>query len=327
MGKLPFELIQREILIKREAETDLNLGCYPDKRTTEELADYGIINLDKPKGPTSHQVSDFVQKILHIRKSGHSGTLDPAVTGILPVAIGRATRIVEVLLKAGKEYVGVMHLHKDIDEKLIRKVCNEFIGKIIQKPPLRSSVKRVEREREIYYLEIMEIDGKDVLFKAGTQAGTYIRKLCHDIGEKLKIGAHMAELRRTKVGPFLEDTKVTLQDLTDAYHYWKSENNEKLLRKCIQPIENAVKHIPKIWVLDSAVNSLTHGMDLKIPGIVKLESGIEPENTVAVMTLKDELIGIGIAKLSSEIIMKEEKGIAVKIHKVFMLSDFYKQKS
>ena len=204
---LPFEKIERKILVRKEAETEEKYGCIPEYRKTEEIINYGIVNINKPKGPTSHQVSDFVQKILHINKSGHSGTLDPAVTGVLPVALGRATRIVQTLLTAGKEYVGIMHLHKNIEETKLREtIQKDFIGKIRQMPPLKSSVKRQLRTRTVYYFEIMEIEDKDVLFKVGTQAGTYIRKLIHDIGQKIGTGAHMAELRRTKAGPFREST-------------------------------------------------------------------------------------------------------------------------
>ncbi|MBW2977290.1 RNA-guided pseudouridylation complex pseudouridine synthase subunit Cbf5 [Candidatus Woesearchaeota archaeon] len=319
MQKLPFEKIKREIIAKKQAKSNPEYGCKPEKRPVDELIDYGIINLDKPKGPTSHQVSDYVQRILKINKSGHSGTLDPAVTGILPIATGRATRIVQTLLKAGKEYIGIMHLHKEINEKTIKKVCKEFVGKIKQLPPIKSAVKRVEREREIYYFEILEINGKDVLFRVGAEAGTYIRKLCFDIGKRLGIGAHMAELRRTKVGPFDEKKNlVTLQDLADAYWFWKNKGNEKYVKYCIQPIETAVSHLAKIWVMDSAVNSLCHGADLKIPGVVKFESGIKKEESVAVMTLKNELIAIGTAQTISEDIKKKDKGMVVKIHKVFM---------
>jgi predicted RNA-binding protein (TIGR00451 family) len=172
MGKFPFEEIKREILIKKEA--DITTA----KRPIAELLDYGIINIDKPKGPTSHQVADFVQKILKIPKSGHSGTLDPGVTGSLPIAINKATRIVQALLIAGKEYVCVMHIHKEIEEKKIKKVLKDFTGKITQLPPVKSAVVRQERERSIYYIDLLEIEGQDVLFKVGCQAGTYIRKLC-----------------------------------------------------------------------------------------------------------------------------------------------------
>ena len=324
MGKLPFEKIERKILVRKDAETNSDLGCAPEKRKTEEIINYGIVNIDKPKGPTSHQVADYVQKILSISKSGHSGTLDPAVTGVLPVALGRGTRIVQALLTAGKEYIAIMHLHKEVDEKTLKEAIQKsFIGKIMQMPPLKSSVKRQLRPRTVYYLDILEIDGKDILFNVGTEAGTYIRKLIHDIGQKLVVGAHMAELRRTKAGPFDESTLFTLQELTDAFYYWKSENNEKFLRKAIQPVENGVKHLPKAWVFDTTVESLCHGSDLKVPGISKANDQINENDVVAIMTLKDELIALGIAKMPSSEMLKD-KGIAVQTDKVFMQPGVYK---
>lgn len=217
-----------------------------------------------------------------------------------------------------------MHMHKEVEEEKIKEVFKEFTGKIRQKPPVKSAVKRVERTRQIYYLETLEIDGKDVLFKVGCEAGTYIRKLIHDMGKKLGCGAHMSELRRTKAGPFTEDTLFTLQDLQDAFYYYKKENKEKYLRKIIQPIENAIKHLSKIWVFDNAVESLCHGSDLKVPGISKLNEGINKNDIVAILTLKDELITLGTAKLTSEDIVKQEKGIAIKTEKVFMKPGTYK---
>jgi|TARA_B100001964_G_C14195898_1_gene583309 H/ACA ribonucleoprotein complex subunit 4 len=322
---LPFEKVKREILIKKQAKTDSKLGCKPEERTTEEIINYGVVNINKCQGPTSHQVSDYVQKILNINKSGHSGTLDPHVHGVLPVALGRATRIVQTLLKSGKEYIGIMHLHKDVGETKLREtIKNNFTGKIKQIPPLKSSVKRVKREREIYYFDIIEKEEKDVLFIVGCEAGTYIRKLIHDLGQKLKTGAHMLELRRTKAGPFNEETLFTLQDLTDAYYFYKNEKNDKFLRKIIQTIENAIKHLPKIWVFDTTVDNLCHGADLNIPGISKLNDEINKNNIVAIMTLKDELIALGTATLDSDNILKKEKGSAVKTEKVFMEPGVYK---
>jgi H/ACA ribonucleoprotein complex subunit 4 len=321
--ELPFKEIEREQLVKREAKTSEKYGFFPEKRPVEQIIDYGIVNIDKPRGPTSHQVSSYVQKILNIKKSGHSGTLDPNVTGVLPVALGSATRISQALLYAGKEYVCIMHLHKPVEEDKIRKVCSGFIGKIKQLPPIKSAIKRQERYRKIYYLEILEIIGQDVMFKVGCQAGTYIRKLCHDIGQKLGVGAHMSELRRTKAGPFDETTTFTLQDLQDAYYFWKEKGNEKFIRKVIQPMENAVQHLPKIWVFDSTVDTLCHGADLKVPGISKLDSGILVGDLVAVLTLKDELVALGQTRMISKDMVKEEKGVAVKTKKVFMLSDTY----
>ncbi len=243
----------------------------------------------------------------------------------MPIALGRATRIVQTLLKSGKEYVGIMHLHKDIDENKINETIKKhFTGKIKQIPPLKSSVKRVKREREIYYFDVLEKQEKDVLFIVGCEAGTYIRKLIHDLGQKLKIGAHMLELRRTKAGPFDEKTLFTLQDLTDAFYFYKNESNDKFLRKIIQPVENAIRHLPKIWVFDTTVDTLCHGADLNIPGISKLNDGINKEDIVAIITLKDELIALGIAKLTSEEIIEKEKGLAAKTEKVFMEPGTYK---
>ena len=322
---LPFEKTKRKILVKKQAETDKKLGCKPEERKTEEIINYGIVNINKPQGPTSHQVSDYVQKILNINKSGHSGTLDPNVHGVLPIALGRATRIVQTLLKSGKEYVGIMHLHREVSKATIEKtIKNNFLGKIKQIPPLKSAVKRVIREREIYYFDILEKDKQDVLFIVGCQAGTYIRKLIHDLVQKLKIGAHMQELRRKNAGPFNEETLVTLQDLTDAYHFYKKESNDKFLRKIIQPVENAIKHLPKIWVFDTTVDTLCHGANLNIPGISKLNSGIIENDNVVIMTLKGELIALGTATMNSDDILKKAKGLAVKTDKVFMEPGTYR---
>ena len=322
-GKLPFEKIKRELFERKKAKTDSKFGADPNKRPVKELLDFGIININKPKGPTSHQVSSYVQKIIGIKKSGHSGTLDPKVTGVLPVAIGRGTRIVQALLPAGKEYVCVMHLHKEVPEKKIKDAMKKFVGRIKQLPPLRSAVKRQERYRKVYYINILEIIKNDVLFVVGCQAGTYIRKLCHDIGKFLGVGAHMAELIRTKAGPFGESNMVTLQDVADALWYYKNEQNEKFIRHCVKPIEDAVKHLPKIYVLDTTVDTMCHGADLKVPGITSVESEIQLDESVAIMTLKGELVAIGTSKMISVDMAKKEKGVAATTDKVFMRPDTY----
>ncbi len=216
-----------------------------------------------------------------------------------------------------------MYLHKQIEEEKIRKGLEEFAGRIKQKPPIKSSVRRVERTREIYYVDILEIDGQYILFKIGCQAGTYIRKYCHDFGKKIGCGAHMVELRRTKVAGFNESTLFTLQDLTDAFYYYQNEKNEVLLRKMVQPIENAIRHLPKVWVLDGTIKSLSHGRDLAIPGVSKIHSKIQKDELIAIMTLKNELIAFGKTNLNSEEIIAKDRGIAVKTENVF-ISDFFK---
>ncbi|MEK6841517.1 MAG: RNA-guided pseudouridylation complex pseudouridine synthase subunit Cbf5, partial [Nanoarchaeota archaeon] len=228
----------------------------------------------------------------------------------------------QTLLKSGKEYIGLMHLHKKIDDELIYKTAEGFVGKIKQLPPIRSAVKRQLRTREIYYLNILEINDKDVLFKIGSEAGFYVRKFCHDFGIKLKTQAHMIQLVRTKVGMFNDKSWKTLHDLKDAYVLYKEKNNEKYIREIILPIEKAVEHLPKIWVHDSAISTLCHGADLSIPGINKYNNFDENE-TIAIMTLKNELICLGNTVIDHEYIKKNDKGKVVKVNKVFMERDLY----
>lgn len=210
-------------LIKSEEETDPNYGKNPNERTIEELIRGSVIIVDKHSGPTSHQVTAWVKDIFGVKKCGHSGTLDPAVTGVLPIALENATKAMPALMGLEKEYVGVMHLHKQVEEKLLREAVMKFVGKIIQVPPVKSAVARRPREREIKFFDILEIDGKEVLFNVECEAGTYIRKLIHDIGEELKTGAHMSELRRIKAGNFTEEQSHSLVFVKDSYEFWKEE--------------------------------------------------------------------------------------------------------
>jgi len=186
-----------------------------------------------------------------------------------------------------------------------------------QFPPQKSAVKRRWRYRSVYYVEVLEVDGKDVLFKIGCEAGTYIRKYIHDMGEHLGVGAHMQELRRTKAGPFNDRDMVTLQDLSDAFHYYKEEGDDTMIKKYIKPLETAVEHLHKVWIHDGAVKPLSHGVNLMVPGIAKLHQGIEPDMMVAVMSQKDQLIALGRSHLSSKKLLEEEKGLGVDIQKVF----------
>lgn len=322
MNKLSFELVKRQVLIKKESKTNFDYGKRPEDRNVDELIKYGIININKPSGPTSHQVVDYVKKILNIKHAGHSGTLDPRVTGVLPIALDKATRIVQVLLKAGKEYIGIMHLHSDVTESKLYQACEKFTGKIKQIPPIKSAVKRRERERSIYYFDILEINEKDILFRVGCEAGTYIRKLVHQIGQELKVGAHLSQLIRTRVGIFNDENWCSLQDLKDAFEFWK-DGNKKEIRKIIKPFELGAEHLPKIWVLDSAIGNICHGSNLYVQGISKIHSNIKGGNVVGIFSLKDELICLGIAEMNSDEMLKEEKGTAIKTKKVFMDRNIY----
>ncbi len=306
-----------EVLVKVEDSTDLQYGCQPDKRPIEELLTKGVINLDKPRGPTSHQVAAWVKEILRV-KTGHGGTLDPAVSGCLPVFLGTATRLADTLLLSTKEYVCLMRLHRHATQKDIKSLFSVFQGQIWQRPPVKSAVKRELRKRSVYGVELLEIEENDVLFRISCEAGTYIRKYCHDFGLLLGTEAHMQELRRVKSGMFTEhDNLVTLQDIKDAYVFWKEGGEEKFLRRCIMPMERAIDELPKVWIRDSAIDSICHGSDLAVPGVVKLEK-FGKDIPVALLSLKGELVAVGKALETTEEIMRAKKGFVVKTAKVFM---------
>ncbi len=213
-------------------------------RSLKELLEFSILNIDKPSGPTSFKVVEIVKNKLGLRKTSHFGTLDPKVTGVLPVALNLACRLSGYFMKKDKVYVGIMRLHSEVDDKELQEKVNMFIGKIIQKPPVKSRVKRVEREREVKRFEILERDGKDVLFLSDVEAGTYIRKLIDDLG-KLVGGAHMLELRRTRAGIFEEQKSFTLYQLDEAVEAFK-KGDEIPLRRMLIPGEIVAEIMPVV---------------------------------------------------------------------------------
>lgn len=246
------------------------------------------------------------------------------MTGVLPIALEESRKIVQALLSSGKEYVCVMKLHREAKEKQVKKVLKEFENTIYQRPPLRSAVKRRLRTRRIYYIDFLEIDGRNVLFKVGCEAGTYIRKLCFDIGEVLGCAAHMQELRRIRAGPFVENGDlVTLHDVAYWFMEWQEQKDERILRKFIQPMEKVLVLVPKIYVRDSAVDAVCHGATLTAPGVLSLETKINKGLTVAVLTLKGEVVALAKAVASTEDILNMGHGVVAETKRVLMLRGTY----
>jgi len=303
--------------------TDSRYGCPPNKRPIEQHLRMGVINLNKPRGPTSHEVTAWVKLILGIDKAGHSGSLDPGVTGLLPIMLGKATKTISTLRLSGKEYVCLMRLHSVLPEIIVKKVCAEFIGPIFQTPPVISAVKRSIRIRNIYYLDLLEIEGPLVLFKVGCEAGTYIRKLCHDIGLALGCSAHMQQLIRTKTGPFTENTSVTLQELKDAFILWKENGCEDELRRVVRPMEEGLSHLPQIIIRDSAVNALCHGAYLAVPGVLYFDPQIKSNQQICIFTLKGEAVAIATAKMDAETIINANSGVVACTERIIMDVDVY----
>jgi len=297
-----------------------NYGKYPGARSIEELLKNSIIVLDKWRGPTSHDVTATIKKTLGVKKTGHAGTLDPMVSGVLLITLDNACKIIPALQKLDKEYVGIMHLHKDVDHENLEKAISKFVGQIEQTPPVRSAVARVKRKRKIHFIEILDKNGKDILVHVKCEAGTYIRKLFDSIGKQIG-GAHMTELRRTKVGRFDESMAVRAQDILDAYIFWKEKGSEDI-RDFLLPVEAAVEHLKKIIVKDSAVYAISNGSPLYTGGISRIEKGIESGNRIGLLTLKGELIALAKAAMTSEQ-MAKRKGLAAKTDRVIMERGVY----
>lgn len=313
----------RSMLIKDPKALTDRWGKRPSDRTVGELLKAGVIALDKPSGPTSHQATAWVKGALHMDKVGHGGTLDPYVSGVLPICTGKAVRLTDIVLSSDKEYICLMKLHADRSEARIREVMSRFVGKIYQLPPVRSAVKRQLRIRTIKELEILDIKGRDVLFRVSCDAGTYVRTLCIDIGEMLLCGASMTELRRSRSGKMKESSAATLQDLTDAYIFWQQEGRGDWLRSLIKPMEVLVDPLPKIIVKATAVDAICHGADLMVKGVHMLDPEIRKNALVALMTARGELIAIGKMMMSSEKLMDVDNGVAVNVTRVFMDEGHY----
>jgi H/ACA ribonucleoprotein complex subunit 4 len=253
----------------------MNIEEIKQRKTTSELLEFGIINIDKSSGPTSFSVSEFVCKKLNLRKTSHFGTLDPKVTGVLPVALNRACKLTGYFLGEDKEYVGIMRIHEDIEMEKIKKVIKEkFIGKITQMPPVKSRVKRQDREREIYSFELLEKNGKDILFRVKCEGGTYIRKLIDDLGKEIGIGAHMLELRRISAGIFNEEDKeypsVKLYDFEKTIYEYEMGNDEQL-RKIIIPGEIVGEAYPLLEIKDENINQILTGKPIYKKDVIKDE--------------------------------------------------------
>ena len=215
-------LKQLQNLVKIDEDvTNPENGTYYDKRTIEQLLEYGLILIDKPPGPTSHEVVAWAKRILEIPKAGHSGTLDPQVSGVLPLGLGEGTKALGVLLLGPKEYHALGRLHSLPSKEKLEQILDLFRGEIFQKPPQRSAVVRQTRTRTIYELDLLEQKERLVLLRVLCEAGTYIRKLYYDMGELLGPGGSMIELRRSRVHQFSEDNLVTMHELADAYATWK----------------------------------------------------------------------------------------------------------
>ena len=305
--------------------TNEKYGYYPANRPVNSLLDYGLILLDKPPGPTSHEVVAWVKRIIGISKAGHSGTLDPGATGLLPIGLGEGTKALSILLFGPKEYYALARLHYHIDDNKLDTVISQFVGDIFQRPPQRSSVKRATRIRTIYEIESLERYERLILMRILCQSGTYIRKIVYDIGEILGTGATMVELRRTQVSNLSErkDGLVRMHDLADALELYRVEEDDTKLRKLIRPIEYCMDGVDSVVVRDTAIDALCHGAQLAIPGILSISKKLKVGGIVGIYSMKGEIVGFGEVAMTREEIESNVKGIAINIKRIIMKPGSY----
>ncbi|XP_041482402.1 H/ACA ribonucleoprotein complex subunit DKC1-like [Lytechinus variegatus] len=310
--------------------TPLPNGCSPLKREIKDYISSGFINLDKPANPSSHEVVSWIKKILRVEKTGHSGTLDPKVTGCLIVCIERATRLVKSQQSAGKEYVCIVRLHEAIEnQSKLAKAIETLTGALFQRPPLISAVKRQLRVRTIYESKLIEYDPQRHLgiFWVSCEAGTYIRTLCVHLGLLLGVGGQMAELRRVRSGIQSEkEGLVTMHDVMDAQWVHDNHKDEGYLRRVIKPMEALLTGHKRIVLKDSSVNSVCYGAKVMLPGVLRFEDGIEINSEVVLMTTKGEAIALGIALMTTATMATVDHGLVVKLKRVIMERDVYPRK-
>ncbi|KAI0670048.1 putative rRNA pseudouridine synthase [Trametes maxima] len=316
-----------KLLVRSAHFTPIPTGCSPLKRDITSYVKSGVINLDKPSNPSSHEVVAWLRRILRVEKTGHSGTLDPKVTGCLIVCIDRATRLVKSQQGAGKEYVAVLRIHAALpNPSALPRAIQTLTGALFQRPPLISAVKRQLRVRTIYESKLLEFDEKRNLavFWVSCEAGTYIRTLCVHLGLLLGVGGHMQELRRVRSGALSEnDDMVTMHDVLDAQWMYDNTRDESYLRRVIRPLESLLVGYKRIVVKDSAVNAVCYGAKLMIPGLLRYEADISLNEEVVLMTTKGEAIALAIAQMSTVELATCDHGVVAKVKRCIMERDTY----
>ena len=319
-----------KLLVRSYKYTPINAGSSPTQRPLEEHLKYGVINLDKPANPSSHEIVAWIKKILKVEKTGHSGTLDPKVTGCLIVCLNRATRLVKAQQSAGKEYVGIVKFHNPIESKSVIEDCLKRLqGACFQRPPLISSVKRELRVRTIYDYKLIEFDKEKnmAIFWISCEAGTYVRTMCVHMGLLAKTGGHMQELRRVRSGILREDASmVTMHDVLDAQYVYEQTKKEDYLRRVVRPLEILLTNYPRIVIKDSAVNAICYGAKLTVPGVLRFENNIENGKEIVIITTKGEAVAIAVAEMTSSVLASCDHGVVCKTKRVIMDRETYPRK-
>ena len=295
-------------------------GTPPCERSIEQLLESSVVIVNKQAGPSSHQVAAWLRDSFELESTGHGGTLDPNVTGVLPVSIGRASKVIKVMQESPKEYVCLMKHNSSQKESKLLEMFKKFTGPIYQIPPFQAAVKRELRIRRIYEIEMLEHSSKKTLFRVLCEGGTYIRNLCEDIGSALGSGGFMEQLIRTKSGPFEIGNSITMVEAHDIYKNWKDTGDTTGLSAILKPLEDMLVDIPIIVAKGSAVDALCHGADLAVPGVVSVSKNMKRGQLISIRTSRDEAIALARATVNADEIAAKPngKGKVAKLERVIM---------
>ena len=315
------------IIFDKDAVTNPKFGSVPSDRSLDELLSSGILLVKKPRGPTSHQLTAWIRKILGITKIGHGGTLDPMATGLLTILCGRATRLTDIILKGDKRYISIIRFGRDIDSIELEELLNSLVGEVNNVPPKESAVKVQVRTRTITSLSLLDFDSSSRIaaVEISCVAGTYIRTLTRDIGLLLNTSCEMLELHRDRTSIFDESMACNMHQLADAIFLWKEHNDERSLRKLLTPVETILTKIPSIMIKDGAVAAMTHGAPLARPGVVNASSGISSGSLVVISSMKGEAVAVANTSVDIDEVLNMTKGQVAVAKSVLMPTGIYPQ--
>jgi H/ACA ribonucleoprotein complex subunit 4 len=310
-------------MIDESATTEPAHGCAPSERTFEQMLAASVILLDKPAGPSSHQLAAWAKDIIGLEKMGHGGTLDPFATGVLPLLLGKTMRLTGAMLGHDKCYIAVLRFDASPSEDELSAAVARLSGRIYNVPPEISAVKVQVRTRTIKTFEILENEEKFAVALIECEAGTYVRTLARDLGLLLGQNVELVELRRPYSGTFDEKHCVSMETISDAMWMYKANEDDKAMRKILLPIEVLVSHYPEVVIKDAAVGAISHGAPLARPGIVSIAKGLAKGSIVRLMTLKGEVVALAQLLIESDSIPDLNAGEVAKSQSVLMDIDVY----
>lgn len=309
--------------IDESPHSDPACGSSPEERTLEERLASGFILIDKPAGPTSHQLAAWARELLGLDRLGHGGTLDPFATGVLPLLAGRSMKVTNKVLKHKKSYIAVFRFRNTPKESSLREVMQRLTGRIYNVPPEVSAVKVQVRTRRIHSFDLLDIDGQDMIARITCEAGTYIRTMARDMGLLLNTPVELKELRRESSGMFHLDQCITMDQLADAVWLWKECGQEDALLAVIHPIEKLLFELPRCQVKDSAVAALAYGAPLLRPGLVSIPEHLSKGSELLVTSLKGEAVAFVKLKADALDILAMKEGEIGRPSMVLMDTDVY----